>query len=157
MAEKVVTTGIRFLKNLVLHGRFILARKETLAEAFAEIGADLRKVRSVVAASSGKASAHKRSAKLTEAGRRSYNRGSYAKAERLFRDAAIEDPQYALPVAYLGDALYKQGRLQEAVAAWERAYALSPSSEGGQKASKGLEAIRKQVAKLSDELEAGIR
>jgi len=153
MSRKARCGALSFLKNLAFHGRCILTGKEALSHALPAIWEDLRKVGHAAIASSEKARNHRRSAKLTEAGRKSYNAGAYAKAEEFLRRAISTDPKYALPVAYLGNTLYKQGEFEQAVAVWKRAYNLDPSSEGGTKAWRKLRALRNQGGELVSELE----
>lgn len=100
---------------------------------------------------------HQKAAKLTESGRRYYNKSSYTAAERFFRNASAVDPQYALPVAYLGNALYKQGKYEEAVFAWSHAYALDPDSEGGKRAQEKLRMMQAQQTGVVRELEERVR
>lgn len=153
----MMATSVRFLRNLGIHARLVLAKRETLAEAWAEIRRDSQKVKGTVTRNSDKNVRHRKSARLAERGRKQYNAGKYVEAERLFRDAIIEDPNYALPHTYLGHTLYKQDRLDEALAAWKRAYIVDPASEEGQKAWKKLQGVGHKASKVVEDLEARIR
>lgn len=157
MALGIIATATRFAKNVFLHMRCVVTRKESLREAWADVRADAHKVRAMASAQTDGAKKHHESAKLTEAGRRSFNAGAYAKAEELFRAAVLADPQYALPLAYLGNAMQKQGKTTEALGAWERALKLDPHSEGGLKAEKNLRRYRNREAAVVETLETRIR
>jgi tetratricopeptide (TPR) repeat protein len=55
-----------------------------------------------------------------------YNERDFAGAERLYRHATEADSEYALAFFDLGNVLDEQQRLEEAIAAYERALALVP-------------------------------
>ena len=157
MALGMVETARRFLKNVVSHARGVLLRKEALRDAWTDLRVDVQKVRATASAQSPEARRHKSAAKLTESGRKSFNKGAYEKAEQLFRAAIIEDPHYALPLAYLGNALHKQGKVSQAVAAWKRAHDLDPLSEGGRKAERSLRRFKDHEAEVVEILETRVR
>jgi len=157
MALGVIRTTTRFVKNVFLHVRCVVTRKETLHAAWADLRNDAHKVHAIASAQTEGAKRHREAAKLTEAGRKRFNKGAYVKAEQLFRSAILEDPQYALPLTYLGNALQKQGKATEAVAAWERAVKLDPHSEGGRKAEKSIRHYRRHEAEVLETLEMRVR
>lgn len=56
-----------------------------------------------------------------------YNRGEFALAEQLYRNATLADPEYALAFFDLGNVLDEMKRLDEAIEAYQRAVALVPN------------------------------
>jgi clan AA aspartic protease (TIGR02281 family) len=65
---------------------------------------------------------------LNEAGKAAYSQDDLAEAERLFREAMAAAPDEPMPHYHLGVALTRLRRFDEAVAAYQRALRLSPSS-----------------------------
>ena len=154
---KTIGSTAHLVKNVFLHARCIVTRKETPGEAWANLRSDAHKVRVIASSQTEGSKRHRESAKLTESGRKRYNKGDYVKAEQLFRAAILEDPQYALPLTYLGNALQKQGKSTEALSAWERAVKLDPHSDGGRKADRSLRHYRNHEAAVVETLETRVR
>jgi len=67
-------------------------------------------------------------------GRQAYDTGEYELAEKCFRQALVFDQAYTRAYSDLGQALYKQGRTQEAVAYWQKIVDLEPGTEAADKA-----------------------
>ncbi|HUW61586.1 MAG TPA: tetratricopeptide repeat protein, partial [Candidatus Bathyarchaeia archaeon] len=81
--------------------------------------------------------------KLLDKGRERFNAKDYEAAEKLFRGALAEDPECDWACTFLGHALYHQGRYQDALAAWQRAYEMDPVSDAGLKAKKKLQHVHR--------------
>jgi small glutamine-rich tetratricopeptide repeat-containing protein alpha len=69
----------------------------------------------------------------------------YQQAEEIFRRLIEIDPAAAGAHRSLGNVLYLQGRIQEAVDAWQRALEINP----------GDEKLRKNIARLKQQTEGG--
>lgn len=154
--KKGIAAIIRFSINSLRHARLLLTGKETFSQALFEFRLDLNAGMRAVAQRNENPADHHKAAKLTEFGRKWYNSANYARAEKLFRDASLEDPHYTLPLAYLGNALYKQGKYEDAITAWNRAHALDPLSEGGLKAREKLNRIKDKQVALGKQMEARV-
>ncbi len=72
-----------------------------------------------------------------------YNAGHLKSAEEYMRRAVSSDEQYARAHAYLGNTLYRRGRLAEAVGAWNQAVESEPGSEAAQMALAKLHRLGK--------------
>jgi tetratricopeptide (TPR) repeat protein len=156
MSKGFFSSANTYFRNMIAHLRLVTARQEGLRNAWAAIVRDARKVKHTLVRSEA-GDRHRKAVKLVKAGREKYNAKHYTAAERLFRRAIEQDPQYMLPVAYLGHALYKLGAVEEAIGAWKRAYAADPSSEGGIKALEKLHAIQRQKTEVVESLEQQIK
>lgn len=88
--------------------------------------------------SGGTSNERKRAIDLVKSGMKAFNNKSYHEAEELFRRAAGKDPGYGRAHAYLGNALYKQKRLTDAVTAWNKAIEVEPSSDAADLAREKL-------------------
>jgi len=158
MAKGFFSTLKTYRKNVVGHVRYVASGKETLGHAVKEVRSDSGKLlHSVSKKTKGENSAHKRAVQFTKQGREFYNNRNFEKAERAFRNAAVEDPAYARPLLFLGNTLYKMSRASEAVVAWRRAYEAEPSSEVGQEAQRRIELMEKQKNDVVKQLEERIR
>lgn len=80
-------------------------------------------------------------ADLNEAGKRAYQRGDYAEAERLFTQGLARTPNDPMLHYHRGAALTRLGRVQEAATAYETALRLHPPPEVTAAARDGLRAI----------------
>lgn len=89
-------------------------------------------------------------------GKDCYNTRSYEKAEDFFRRALTEDPAYARAHAYLGNALYKQGRPEEAVEEWQKAVICEPDSDAARKAQEKIDNLKAQTATINRTLQEGL-
>ena len=156
MRRNAISTTTRYLKNVALHLRMIVKRKETIAEAKTRLRRDYEKLVHHVVGPGEKAQQHKSAARLAEKGRQYYNAGKYGKAEECFRQAILTDPQYVLPMTYLGHTLHKMGKFVEAEAAWKRAHGLDPTCEAGLDALRKLQHLSHQRAQVVETLEARI-
>jgi len=99
----------------------------------------------------------KEALKLVKQGRVAYNSKNDTQAEKLFRDAVAEDENCALAYAYLGNALYRQGRADEAELSWRRATMVEPASEGAEKALHSLQHLAKKKKAYMDRLDDKLR
>jgi tetratricopeptide (TPR) repeat protein len=87
------------------------------------------------------------------AGRRAYDFGEYEKAEAHFRKAIALDHQYVRAYSDLGQALYKQGRTNEAVTMWRHIADTHPDSEYAAKAKHRIHKVDKEKNKLGKWIE----
>jgi len=145
-----------FCKNVGLHVGGVFSGRESGGEAIRQVKSDSRKILRMMRG--GERSQKERDVtQLLKKGVERYNKKDYVAAERYFRKAWEEDPGCTLAVTYLGNTLYKNNMLQEAVMTWRRAYEIDPRSEGGAKALKKLQAMDRMktnlVAKLEDRVE----
>lgn len=145
-----------FAKNLVSHVSKLVTRQERAGDAWKSFREDTRKLRHAFSGGEGK-DAHGRAVHLVKKGREEYNKKRYPAAERYFRDALIEDPEYALALTYLGHALYQMGHMDDAMRAWNRAYTLEPASEAGLNAKKKLDLMKRRVNETLEQLEQRTR
>ena len=139
-------------KNLVRHTQSVLTGQESVRDALGELGRDSKKLKHAVGAST-KASDAKRAEQPVKNGRARYNAKDYPLAERLFREALVEDARHVWAMTYLGHTLYQLGRAKEAVAAWQRAYDTDPASEAGIKAMKKIRHVERGQSSTVRELE----
>ena len=84
---------------------------------------------------------------LVQAGRQKYNAGDYVTAEKCFRSAYLEDQDCQLAVTYMGNALYKLGKLDVAALVLRRSLEMDPDSYAGQKALQRLQRIEQKTGK----------
>lgn len=150
-------TLVTFCKNVGKHVGGVISRREAGGEAVAQVKSDGRKVLRALVGDKKKSKREREVTELLKKGVERYNKKDYKSAERYFRKAWEEDPGCTLAVTYLGNTLYKNNMLQEAVMTWRRAYELDPQSEGGMKALKKLQATDRMknnlVMKLEDRLD----
>lgn len=85
----------------------------------------------------------KQAIELVKRGMGEYNAKRYPDAEELFRRAVGKDAGYARAHAYLGNTLYKQKRLTDAVSAWNKAIEVEPSSDAADMAKEKLLSLAK--------------
>ena len=148
MAKAWVWSVKSYLGNVTEHLRRVVTRKEGLEEALADLSGEPQKPKpSRVVADLN--DPRGRAVELVTAGRRKYAAKDYVTAEKCFRSAMLEDGRYALAITYLGHALYRLGRTEEAVAAWRRAFAMEPNSEAGLKAYQKLKHMERQMPEPS--------
>ncbi len=88
---------------------------------------------------------HDKAERLLRVGRSKYLAKDYQTAEKCFRCAILEDPNYTLAVCFLGHALYKLGLRKEAVAAWSRACEMDPDSDAAAKAREKLSRVDPEI------------
>lgn len=81
---------------------------------------------------------------LVKRGMAKYNEKHYAEAEELFRRAAAADGGYARAHAYLGNAIYKQRRLTDAITCWNKAVEVEPNSDAADLAREKLLSVAKK-------------
>lgn len=140
-----------YAKNLAAHVRHVLTRRETPLEALSRIKTDSLKLKHSLN-SSDSGDGHRRASEWVKKGRARYNAGDYEKAEHYFQSAISEDPECVWALTYLGHTLYKMNRLQDATAAWQRAYMTDPASTAGLKAMKKLRHVAKSGADVVSQL-----
>jgi len=152
MSHSVFKNLKTFTKNISRHASNVVRRRESMRDAFSGVASDAKKL--------GKHAANKHSPehrkaamKLVKQGREAYNAKNDTLAESLFRDAVIADETCALAHAYLGHALYRQGRTTEAESAWRRATMVEPQSEGADKAFRSLQRMDKKKKSYNEFLD----
>jgi tetratricopeptide (TPR) repeat protein len=151
-AKGFLPSAKSYTKNLVAHTWLLMRRKETVGEAWESVARDSEKLKRTLE-SEDLNDARTRASHLVKEGRRKYNAKDYQTAENCFRSAILEDPRHTWAVTYLGHALYKLGRLNEALAAWQRAYAMDPTSDAGLRAQQKLRHVERQTRDLVAHLE----
>ena len=112
-------------------------REEPAGEALAEIWAQTRRL-GRGARGRHRSKGRQEAVNFAKRGTQAYNRREYAQAEALFRKAIEDDPHYARAHTYLGNALYKQTRVLEAVQQWQIAIRVEPDSEAAQEAQEKI-------------------
>ncbi len=152
MPKGFLASAKSYTKNLLGHTKLVVTRKETIGEALDDVRRDSKKLKATVV-DVDVSGPHGRAVQLVKNGRRKYNSHDYETAEKCFRGALLEDPEYTLALTYLGHALYKLGRVQEATVAWKRASQKDPNSYAGQKALEKLEHLQNRTADLVASLE----
>lgn len=143
MSKDVGKSLSTFLHNVRTHAKRVVGGRESAAEALADVVQDVKKVGHAVergALSDGR----KKAKKLTENGRKSYNKKDYSEAEGKFRKAVAADPLFGLAHLYLGHTLYKLNKHEEAVQEWRKTITVDPDSDAALKAQSKLRRIDKQ-------------
>jgi tetratricopeptide (TPR) repeat protein len=144
-----------FSKNLLAHAKLLMSRQESLGDAMRDIRRDSKKLKATVV-EIDLTSPHAKAVQMVKNGRIKYNNHDYETAEKCFRGALLEDPDYTLALTYLGHALYKLGRATDAAVFWKRAVVKDPDSPAGQKAKEKLEHLENRTANLVSSLEERI-
>ena len=152
MPKGFISSARSYVKNVWGHTKLVATREETISAAFGDLARDVKKLKATVVDIDVEG-AHGKAVQLVKAGQRKYNAQDYVTAEKCFRSATFEDPHYALAVTYLGHSLYKLGRTQEAVHAWQRAIEIDPDSYAAKRARRKLQHVQTGEAKLISELE----
>jgi len=140
-----------FTKNIVRHVSFVVRRRESVRDALSGVASDAKKLRKHVG-DQHSSERRKAALKLVKQGREAYNAKNDTLAEKFFRDAVLADEKCALGYAYLGNALYRQGRTSEAENYWRRATMVDPSSEGADKAFRSLQRLAQKKKQYTDHL-----
>ena len=156
MPKGLVSSAVTYARNLTKHAKRVATGAESAKEAMTGLSRDTKKLKHKLAGSKGEDD-HRRSAKLTERGRAAFNHREYEKAEEKFRLAIIEDPDYALPRLYLGHALYKQGRLDEAVSCWKHTIRVAPRSDEAAQARQKIDHVALSMHSVASQLERKLR
>jgi tetratricopeptide (TPR) repeat protein len=141
-----------FNRNLVRHLHCVLRRRQTFAEAKAQVKRDAQKLARRAGIGAPPEGNRRKAVHLSRQGRHAYNTRQYSEAEKLFEQAADADPTYALAYTYLGHSLYKQGRQKEAEAAWQKASDVEPDSAAASKARKKLQHSARATSRTVDSL-----
>jgi len=142
MSEGFLSNAKKFTDDLDVHIRRLLAREENLREASTDLKQDARRLARSLSLKNH-THAHKVAVRAVKLGRQCYRRRDYKNAEKHFREAVFEDPQYALALTCLGNTLYKLGRLGDAATMWCNAVNADPGSDPAVKALKGIQHLRK--------------
>jgi tetratricopeptide (TPR) repeat protein len=145
-----------FTKNITRHTGYVLRGRESVGDAFSGVASDAKKLRKH-AGKKHSSDRRKEATKLLKQGREAYNSKNDTLAEKCFREAVLADETYALAYAYLGNALYRQGRTEEAEHNWHRATMVDPGSEGASKALRSLQRLAKQKKAFIDRLDDKLR
>lgn len=149
MAKGTLSNLKSYAKNVFLHARRLVRFRESPGQALSGIWHDTGKLRRVLRARN-KTEDHREAKRLVDAGREHYNQKRYKEAEAVLRDAIILDRECAAAYAFLGYALYKQGRYPEAVTYWEEAVLKDPGSEVASKARKKIDVVRAKKRQLNE-------
>ncbi|NIA13501.1 MAG: hypothetical protein GWP08_05425 [Nitrospiraceae bacterium] len=153
MRKKSLVTVKTYVKNLILHAHRLAQRTERPSEAFARIKIDSRKLKNALVASPHQTKNHRRAVHLVKRGRSHYNKQIYDVAADYFHDAIEQDNSYGLAHVYLGHALHKMGRREEAMAAWRRTVTVDPHSDAGHKAQRLLDKSKRGLVDTVAQLE----
>ncbi|MFO7973504.1 MAG: tetratricopeptide repeat protein [Candidatus Hydrogenedentota bacterium] len=142
-------------KNVTRHAGFVLRRRESVRDALSRVASDAKKLRKHAGDQHG-SERRKAALKFVKQGREAYNAKNDALAEKLFRDAVVTDEHCALAHAYLGNALYRQGKTNEAETNWRQATIVEPNSEGAKKALHSLQRLAQKRQQFTDNLKDGL-
>ena len=82
-----------------------------------------------------------------------FNEKRYKEAEGHFCRAIDKDANYGRAHAYLGNALYKQKRISEAIAAWNKAIEVEPNSDAADLAKAKLQKVGPPPQTLANAVE----
>ena len=145
-----------FMKNISRHAGYVLSRRESVGDALSGVASDARKLRKHVGDKHA-SDRRKEAMRLLKQGRSAYNAKNDTLAEKFFRDAVVADENCALAYAYLGNALYRQGRGEEAETNWRRATMVEPGSEGADKAFRSLQRMGQKKKQFIDRLDDKLR
>jgi tetratricopeptide (TPR) repeat protein len=156
MAKGFFSSSITFAKNLSKHASLVASRKESVREAWAEITQDTQKLKYTVTGSKTPLN-HRKAAQLAAQGRKAYNKGRFEKAEQNFRHALTYDPEYSLPQLYIGHTLYKLGRIEQAMAAWQRTIEMDPLAEEADTARRKIQHVSRRQADTVEHLKQRLR
>lgn len=143
MAKRFMAGVKTFAKNVRFHAKRVIAGYETAGEAFQMLRQDSKKLANIIAPAQVMPENRKHAQKVLDKGRERFNAQDYEGAEKLFRSALAEDPSCGWACTFLGHALYHQGRHEDAMAAWQRAYNMDPVSDAGLKAKKKLDHVKR--------------
>jgi tetratricopeptide (TPR) repeat protein len=152
MSKGFSASAKSYAKNVISHTKLVVTRKETVGEALQDLRRDSKKLKAMVV-EVDVSGPHGKAVQLVKNGRRKYNAQDYETAEKCFRGAILEDPDYTLAMTYLGHALYKLGRSAEAAAVWQRASSMDPGSYAGKKARQKLGHLQKRNEDLVSDLD----
>lgn len=131
MLKRIGGRIAHFGKSLAKHATKTITRRESAREAISaikeETGHLARNLNKQEFSGEHKAAIH-----YLKRGMEEYNQENYAAAERQFRRALAEDPNYVRAYTYLGNALYKRDQSADAIAMWKKAIELEPESKQAQ-------------------------
>lgn len=131
-----------FAADLKSHAERLEKGEIRAAGFFRAVGQETRKL--VYRVSKGDTSHERKQAiDLVKRGMVEYNEKRYKDAEALFRRAAAKDPNYGRAHAYLGNALYRQKHLTDAITAWNKAVEVEPNSDAADLAREKLQKVTK--------------
>lgn len=137
MGKSVGKKLLGFEQQIMLHLRRVAAREESPREAFQRLRSDAAKLaRGLLKPRASKE--HKRAVHEVKLGVAAYNETRYEAAEKHFRKALTYDGDYARALLYLGNTLYKRGRLTDALTHWHKADEVDPRSEAAELARQRL-------------------
>jgi len=88
-----------------------------------------------------------RAEKDLEVGQYYMKKGDVDAAIDRFQDATTAKPGYAIPFRFLGEAQEKKGLKKQAIKSYQRYLDLYPHAEDGDKVSKKIEKLYKEVEK----------
>ena len=152
--NKHVTKTVKALcKNLFVHTKRLILRKEALRDAFDGVSHDAGRLKRAATAPSD----HHHAAKLVEKGRRAYNEKQYERAEKCFNRAIVHDPQYGLAYTYLGSTYYQMQRIREADMMWAKAIEVNPHSDAAYKAEQRLRRVKATKDAIIADIERTIK
>jgi len=141
MRKNLASSVKSYAKNLGIHFKRVILRQESAHAALGGAARDARKLGHTLT-KRGKTRAYRgRAIARAKQGREAYNAKDYPKAEKLFRRALRADDHYGLAYLYLGNALYKQERLREAMMVWDMTIGADPGSDAAVKARRKLQRV----------------
>jgi tetratricopeptide (TPR) repeat protein len=156
MDRHLAKTAKTLLKNVGIHAKRVVMGRESVRDALGGISDDAGRLKRVAKGAKAPGS-HRRAAQLVEKGRRAYNEKNFENAEKLFREALVEDPRYALAYTYLGSTYYQLNRLSEATMMWSKAIETDPHSDAASKAEQRLRRIQMRKNEVIADIERSIR
>ena len=156
MGKRFAASAKAYAKNLGKHVGRVVARRETAKEALAAVSKDSKKLGHALRKKEPRAG-RKQAMRLVKEARQAYNEKNYSYAEELLRRAVRWDTGSALAHTYLGHALYQQGRIREAVLAWQQAIEADPISDAASKARRKLQHVSTKGHALLGEMAERVR
>lgn len=156
MSKNFRSSAKTFAKNVSIHLRRVFQRRETCREAWADVAQDAHRLKRALLARI-ESESRQEATRLLEQGRLEYNIRDYESAEDYFKRAIQADRGYGLAYTFLGYALYKQGRMDDAVRFWQKAIKVEPDSEAASRARKKIQYIEKSKHGTVSRLEKNIR
>ena len=156
MDKRFAKTAKTVIKNIGIHAKRVVMRRESLRNALDGIADDTDRLKRVAKGAKAPGD-HHAAAQYVEKGRRAYNEKDFNRAEEYFHKAIIEDPYYALAYTYLGSTYYQLQRLSEATGMWMKAIEIDPASDAAAKAQQRLRRVKLRKEAVIADIERSIR
>jgi tetratricopeptide (TPR) repeat protein len=148
--KKTLFAGVKtYAKNVAIHLRRVITRRERIEAAVTGIRRDARKL-SHEAKHARQSEDRRQAVKLLERGRQAYNAHNYEAARNYLREAILSDPKYALAYTYMGNTVYKLGLSREAIGYWRQAVTAEPDSKAAAMAMRKMQRVDQTKKDIED-------